>query len=206
MIKSIIFDMDGTLLDSSYALTCSVNYVRESIGLEPVTTEYLEYYINKPDQNLAKIFYETKEWQKEHRELFSKHYMENANLHVKPYDGAYELLEELKGKNYSLSIATNAFDIFAVNMLKHQNMLDFFDYIVGANMVEKPKPNPDMIYKISNLNSIPLENTVLVGDSLKDESAAKNAGVDFLFVEWGYGKSQNPTKTFETILELKEFF
>lgn len=51
----IIFDMDGTLIDSSEAMTQSVNFVRSSIGLEPITKSYLEYYINQPDQHLPKI-------------------------------------------------------------------------------------------------------------------------------------------------------
>lgn len=56
----IIFDMDGTLIDSSGLMTQSVNFVRSSIGLEaPITKSYLEYYINQPDQHLPKIFYNT---------------------------------------------------------------------------------------------------------------------------------------------------
>jgi phosphoglycolate phosphatase len=203
-IKSIIFDMDGTLLDSSYALTCSVNHVRKSLGLAPVEKEMLEFCINEPDQDLPKIFYNTDGYDPSHKALFAEHYLANANLHVKPYEGAHELLEFLHVKGFTLSIATNAADIFALNMLKGQGMLEFFSFIVGANNVERSKPHPDMLEHIAKLSNIPLSQTILVGDSVKDEGASQNANVDFMFAKWGYGKADNAKNQFEDIKELKE--
>lgn len=205
MLKSIIFDMDGTILDSSYAMTLSVNHVRESFGLAPVEKEYLEFIINEPSIDLPMKLYNTKEYTQEHKERFAAHYLENANLHVKAYDGAYELLKALHVKGFTLSIATNATDFFARNMLEGQGMLEFFSHVIGANNVENSKPNPDMLHHISELSQIPLENSLLVGDSIKDEGAAKKANIDFLFALWGYGKSDNYTEAFKSIPELKEY-
>ena len=204
LVKSIIFDMDGTLLDSSYALTCSVNFVREKLGLEPLEKETLEYYINKPDQDMPMIFYGTREYIDEHREMFREHYLENANLHVEPYEGVYDLLEFLRSKDIVLSIATNASDYFAVNMLKHAKMLDYFRYIVGSNCVQNSKPNPDMIDLICDKTDIPKNGTILIGDSVKDELAAKNADVDFLFANWGYGDSET-LKRFDTVSDMMRY-
>jgi len=142
MKKSIIFDMDGTLLDSSLAMTISVNHVRKSFGLNPIEKEYLEFHINQPGVDLPMKLYEVPHYTQEHRNRFAKHYLANANLHVKPYDGAYELLEALHVKGMTLSIATNATDFFARNMLEGQGMLKFFSHIIGANNVKKSKPNP----------------------------------------------------------------
>lgn len=205
MIKSIIFDMDGTLLDSSAAMTYSVNHVRKSFGLPPIDKEYLEHHINEPNSDLPMRLYETQEYTLEHKERFTKHYLSNANLHVKPYKGAYEMLESLHVKGLTLSIATNATDIFAHNMLKGQDILKFFSFIVGANLVEHAKPNPDMLHHISKLSSIPASESLFVGDSIKDEEAASNASIDFLFASWGYGKSNNHTRSFEDIESLKEY-
>ncbi len=205
MIKSVIFDMDGTLLDSSFAMTCSVNHVRDSFGLPPIQKEYLEYQINEPDTDLPMKLYDTKEYLPEHKERFAEHYLANANLHVKPYEGAYELLESLHVNGVTLSIATNASDFFARNMLQGQDMLKFFSFVIGANNVEKNKPHPDMLHHISELSSIPLSETLLVGDSIKDEGAAKRANIDFLFATWGYGKSKEHTEAFKNIFELKEY-
>ena len=200
-----MFDMDGTLLDSSYAMTLSVNHVRNSYGLAPIEKEYLEFIINEPCADLPMKLYDVKEYSQEHRDRFAKHYLANANLHVKPYDGAYELLKSLHVKGVTLSIATNASDFFARNMLQGQGMLDFFSFVIGANNVERSKPSPDMLQHISELSKIPLENSLLVGDSIKDEGAAKSANIDFLFASWGYGKSDNNTKSFQDMRELNDY-
>lgn len=205
MIKSVIFDMDGTLLDSSYAMTLSVNHVRKSFGLPPIKKEYLEYIINEPCLDLPLKLYDVPEYTIEHRERFAEHYLTNANFHVKPYEGAYDLLKSLHVKGVTLSIATNATDFFARNMLEAQGMVDFFSFIIGANNVENSKPNPDMLHHISSLSKIPLTNSLLVGDSIKDEGAAKKANIDFLFASWGYGKSSEYTESFKSINELKEY-
>ncbi len=203
-VKSIIFDMDGTLLNSSYALTCSVNFVRKSLGLKPLEKETLEYHINKPDQDMPMIFYGTREYLDEHRAMFKEHYLRYANLHVKPYNGVCELLDSLKSSGVVLSIATNASDYFAKNMLEFANMLDYFSYIVGSNNVQSSKPNPDMINLICEKSNIEKNETLLIGDSIKDELAAKNANIDFLFANWGYGDSENDKK-FDTVALMGEY-
>lgn len=197
--------MDGTLLDSSLAMTISVNHVRKSFGLSPIEKEYLEFHINQPDVDLPMKLYEIPHYTQEHRNRFAEHYLANANLHVKPYDGAYELLEALHVKGMTLSIATNATDFFARNMLEGQGMLKFFSHVIGANNVENSKPNPDMLHHISELSKIPLAHSLLVGDSIKDEGAAKNANIDFLFASWGYGTSSNHTQAFTNIKELQKY-
>ena len=90
-------------------------------------------------------------------------------------------------------------------MLEGQDMLKFFSFVIGANNVENSKPNPDMLHHISKLSKIPLANSLLVGDSIKDEGAARSANIDFLFASWGYGKSDNNTKFFKDIRELKNY-
>jgi len=62
-----------------------------------------------------------------------------------------------------------------------------------------------MLHHISELSQIPLSDSLLVGDSIKDEGAAQNANIDFLFASWGYGKSSNPTKAFTNIKELQQY-
>lgn len=200
-IKSIIFDMDGTLLDSSYAMLQSVNYVRSTLHLPDLSKEYLEYHINALDQDLPMLFYGTKEYDPKHRALFKEHYLSNANLHVKLYTGVLECLEALKAKEIKLSIATNASDFFAINMLGYQKILEYFDLVVGANCVPKAKPNPDMILYIHEKTQIPLSQTLLLGDSIKDELAAKNANIEFVFAKWGYGTSTQQ-EGINTIFEL----
>jgi len=197
----IIFDMDGTLIDSSAAMTQSVNFVRASIGLEPITKSYLEYYINQPDQHLPKIFYNTLEYDPAHRALFKEHYLASSPQLISLYPDVREMLEILHQKAI-LNIATNASDFFALNMLGHLEILDFFTHVRGSNNVVLPKPHPQMIEMIIQESSSTKARTILVGDSLKDEMAAKGADVKFIFADWGYGKSETASLKASDIQEL----
>jgi len=198
--------MDGTLLDSSFAMTYTVNHIRESLGLEPISQEYLEFHINQPDIDLPMKFYGVKKYKASHQELFRKHYMQSSSLYVKPYLGVHELLQFLKERNIVLSIATNASDFFAKHMLKNCKLLDFFDFIIGANHVTNRKPDPAMLNLIAKSSAINTHQSIVVGDSIKDELAAKNAGMGFLFADWGYGTSDTAKIKIQNIDKLSDYF
>ncbi len=206
MIKSVIFDMDGTLLDSSSAMTYSVNYVRNIMGLEPIDKRYVEEQLNRPDGDLPMLLYGTKEYTREQQSLFRKHYLDNSPTFVKPYDGTIELLRYLKSKDLFLSIATNAPDFFAKHMLNSCGLEDFFTSIVGANNVKRTKPNPEMLELLCKKSSVCVEESIFIGDSVKDEMAAKNANMEFIFADWGYGKSKSAKHKQLNIYALHSYF
>ncbi len=192
-MKNIIFDMDGTLIDSSKAITNSVNFVRSNIGLPPLPIETVTKNINKPDADLPKIFYNTDTYEQKHRELFLKHYHEECIKNIEIYEGIYELLETLS-KDFTLNIATNASDFFAKKMLKHLNILDFFTSIKGRNNVNNVKPHPEIIETILKETNHDKKESLFIGDSEKDSLTAKNAKIDFIFVSWGFGKNLGDEK------------
>lgn len=198
---SIIFDMDGTLIDSSAAMTHSVNYVRNTLGLSPIDKKYLEYHINQPDQHLPKIFYNTEEYDPAHRALFKEHYMHFSPSMIALYPDVKEMLHLLSQKAH-LAIATNASDFFARHMLEKMGILEHFSAIMGANNVAEPKPSPLMVYRLMDELGSDVSKTVLVGDSIKDEGAAMNAGIPFIFAEWGYGTSQSANLRAHNVHEL----
>lgn len=198
---SIIFDMDGTLIDSSAAMTHSVNYVRNTLGLLPIAKEFLEYHINQPDQHLPKIFYNTEVYDPAHRALFKDHYMHFSPGMIALYPNVREMLHVLSQKAY-LSIATNASDFFARHMLEKMGIIEHFSAIVGANNVAEPKPSPLMVYHLMDALGSEPSKTILVGDSIKDELAASNAGINFIFAGWGYGTSETASVRAHNIQEL----
>ncbi len=203
MLDTFIFDMDGTLLDSSAAMTYSVNFVRKKLGLKEIGKEYLEYHLNTLNETLALQLYGTSEYTKEQQELFRNHYLENSAKFIKPYDGVIELLEFLKSKDKELHIATNAPDFFAKTMLSNCKLDNFFTQIVGANNVERSKPHPDMLELLCPNSST--YRAVFIGDSIKDEMAAKNANMQFIFADWGYGESQSAKNRQKNIEELYNY-
>lgn len=201
--------MDGTLLDSSESITKSVNYVRSTLNLPPVKKELILQHINTPGENLAKRFYNLDAYDKGVRDTFEKHYYEQCVKEMGLYEGIKEMLAFLYPKVY-LAIATNAYDMFAKKMVKHCGIEEYFDLIIGANTLNSSKPEPLMLEHIMKQFGVKKESALLVGDSQKDELAAKNANISFIYVDWGYGDYQpmdvftckDSTKLKESILEV----
>lgn len=192
MKPCVIFDMDGTLVDSSHGMTRSVNYVRKALGLDPIDVSMLTYYINTPGENLPKRFYGTEEYNPAHRELFKEHYIENCGKELQLYDGIKEVLDDLSSKA-NLAVATNASDFFAKKMLVSTGIDQHFKLVVGANTLGISKPDPAMLLHITKEMGANNDQTLLVGDSQKDEMAALNAKMKFIYVTWGYGEYSAPT-------------
>lgn len=197
----IMFDMDGTLVDSSKAITNTINYVRENLGFERFEKDYILEKVNDPSINSAEFFYGTKEFTDEQTKLFEEYYNKNCLLDLEVYDGIAKLVDDLKD-DFTLAVATNAGSDFAKKMLDHVGLEKYFSTILGYNDVKNPKPHPEMVQKILNTHNIHKNNAQLIGDSHKDILAATNAGVDSVLVNWGF--SNHEKDAIETIEELEK--
>jgi len=189
MQKIIIFDMDGTLIDSKKDITISINYVRETrYSLPPLSEDFVVEAINMEVRNLPKLFYGTETYEKPDMIAFESHYEEQCTKSPYLYDGIADMLEELKSADIKLSVATNAPTKFANRMLGALEVAKLFDEIVGADRVSASKPSPEMLHKI--LDSYKYEKgrdaAWMVGDNSKDMLSAKNAGIESLFATWGF--------------------
>ena len=184
-IRDIIFDMDGTLVDSSDVISNSINHVRHKIGLRPLLKEDILRVVNDMDTPSPLYFYESAEFLPEHIVWFQDYYTANHENEVRVYAGVLDMLKRLQ-EGKSLALATNAYRISALQILRHLDMEKYFEIIVCGDDVKKSKPHPDMIEKIiSHLNS-DKERTVVVGDSLKDRESASRAGVKSILVNFGF--------------------
>ena len=200
-MKMILFDMDGTLINSGAMIANTINYVRQNIGLETLSKKYILQNVNDPDVNSAEFFYGTKHFTDEQSVLFESYYNEHCLTDLEIYDGISQLLDDLKN-DFTFTVATNANSEFAHKMLNHLELGKFFDSVVGYNDVEKPKPHPEMIYKMLDKHNIAKNNAQLVGDSHKDIMAANNAGIDSVLVNWGF--SDHEEDAIETIYQLRD--
>ena len=190
-MKIVIFDMDGTLIDSKKDITISINHVRkEHYGLPPLDEQFIVDAINMPVRNLPELFYNTPLYQEKDRHLFEEHYFQQCVKSPYLYDGVGELLEKLKAKHVSLNVATNAPTLFAKRMLTHLGVSDMFDIIIGADEAGASKPDPKMLDIIlSNYGySFMPHKAWMVGDNSKDIDAAKNVNIDSIFATWGFAK------------------
>ncbi|MDD3476539.1 MAG: HAD family hydrolase [Sulfurimonas sp.] len=188
-MKVVIFDMDGTLLDSKKDITSSINYVRKmNHNLSEVSEEYVVKAINMEVRTLSKLFYDTPLYEDRDRELFESHYENECTKNVYLYDGVEDMLEELVSKDIKISVATNAPTQFALRMLEHLRVKKLFDVIIGADMVKNSKPSPEMLeyilkYYRFDKNS---HKAWMVGDNTKDILSAHAAGIEPIFVTWGF--------------------
>lgn len=188
-MKAVIFDMDGTLLDSKKDITVSINHVREvHHGLAPVSEEYVVEAINMQERNLAKLFYDTEIYLDEDRELFESHYDAQCVKNVYLYEGVREMLHTLVDSGVKISVATNAPTQFALRMLGHLEVKELFDVIIGADMVSESKPSPLMLEYILNYYGFKhrIHKAWMVGDNTKDILSAKGAGLECIFAAWGF--------------------
>ncbi|AXX87246.1 HAD family hydrolase [Malaciobacter marinus] len=199
-MRLIMFDMDGTLVNSSKAITNTINYVRENTGLHRLEDKYILEHINKPEINSAEFFYGTKEFTDEQVHLFENYYNEHCLTDLELYDGIATLLDDLKN-DFTLAVATNANSQYAKKMLDHVGIGSLFPTILGYDSVTNPKPHPEMVQKILDKHSILNTNAQLIGDSLKDTMAAAKANVDSVLVNWGF--SDHEEDAIETIQELE---
>lgn len=193
-MKVVIFDMDGTLLDSKKDLTISVNHVRKHHhNLAPLDEEFIVEAINMKVRNLSQLFYETEIYQDRDRELFEIHYAIQCVQNPYLYDGVKETLGELVASGVKISVATNAPTPFAKRMLNHLEVDHLFDLIIGADEVKESKPSPEMLYKI--LEHYRFDKNIhrawMVGDNIKDMLSAKSAGIDSMFATWGFSPNSD---------------
>ena len=192
--------MDGTLINSGTAIANAINYVRGHLKLSPLEKHSMLQAMNDPHISSPEYFYNVPEFTPYHSELFHEYYDKNCLYEMELYTGIKELLEYFYSQKISMSIATNASSFYAQKMFEHLNIKHYFKTIVGADMVENPKPSADMIlYTLQNL-TIDSSNTILVGDSLKDQMAANNANINSILVNWGFSEHH---KAIDTIKDLK---
>jgi len=196
--KYIIFDMDGTLIDSSILLANSINYVRQNLGLPKMSQQTILEAINDESVDAPMFFYESEEFEDFHTEFFNEYYQANYKKDSKLYDGAKELLDKLR-LTHKISIATNAYKKSAHTILFALGIEHYFDIIICGDEVKNPKPHPEMIDLITDFYEDSKDKFLLVGDSTRDELCAKNAGIDSILVEWGFSEHENSINSFEEL-------
>ena len=182
----IIFDMDGTLVNSSITIANAINHVRRQLGFEPMDAERILRHVNDPSIDPARFFYHAPRFDRDHERWFSEYYTRNHDKELVLYDGIRELLEALKERGFKLAVATNAYRKSTIESLTHLGIFVFFDAIACYDDVHKGKPYPDMLLKLLEELHVPKEKALFIGDGPRDEMAAKRAGIDYLMVDWGF--------------------
>lgn len=177
-MKTVIFDMDGTLLDSSRAIEISVNNTRRELyGLAPIQRDFIVRTINDPSKNAFLEFYGKTEASAEELAFFEKEFVKNYHEFAVLYDGIDGLLRHCKSSGYFVALASNAPAYTLQEILKKTGSRELFDLVVGADEHTPSKPDPAMLLRTIALS--PHKKAIFLGDSKKDELAAIR-GAEFL--------------------------
>lgn len=212
--QMIIFDVDGTLLDTTEGIVQAVQYAILQKKLPNINSNAIREFIGPPIQNSFHKFYglEGKELQ-EISEIFRNYYKEHSLLLAKPYEKIFDLLDQLKRHGKMIAVATYKREDYARKLLKYFGFDSYSSLLYGADNENKLK-KADIINKcIEKTNIHDRETVLMVGDSEHDASGAENAGIDFLGVAYGFGyknkkevlKNGYAIGACETVMELLDY-
>ena len=188
MIKGVLFDLDGTLLDTLEDLYQSVNAALTACGFPERTRMEIRSFVGNGVRNLMVRSVPDGEENPKFEECFQKfreHYAAHLNDHTAPYAGIMELLAELKEKGIPTAVVSNKSDA-AVKELCRETFGDLGPLAIGESERVKKKPAPDTVIEAAAGIGVPLKDCVYVGDSEVDLATAENAGIPCISVSWGF--------------------
>lgn len=194
MIKAVVFDLDGTLLNTLEDLNNACNYALNQYGYEPISLLETQCFIGN---GIAKLIERSLKGKMEKfpqvLETFKVYYANNCNNRTKPYLGIKELLLDLQAKKVKLAVLSNKAQ-FALDILVASHFSNIFDLVVGDRLDIIKKPNPMGLKMIAAELNLDLADIIYVGDSLVDVETVKNAGCQGLFVTYGFGRAEELAK------------
>ena len=214
MKKLIIFDLDGTLLNTIADLAAATNFALKHFGY-PVHDEkeynfFVGNGINKLFERALPSEARTEENILKIRSKFVPYYdIHNADL-SKPYSGITELLNELQNKGISVAVASNKYQSAATKLVKQFFPEIEFSAILGQREGIPSKPNPTIINDIIGITGVSRENIAYIGDSCVDMETGRNASVTTIGVSWGFRprkelEAYNPDFIADNCNELKKY-
>lgn len=186
--KAIIFDLDGTLLDTLDDLADSVNHTMEVFGWPCKTREQVRAFVGNGLRRLMQLSVPDGEDNPRFEEAVreqGRFYQLNCNNRTSPYPGIMELLEKLRNDGYKLAIVSNKAD-GAVQELSRIYFRDLIDTSVGESAGVRRKPYPDTVLKVMENLKVSKDECLYVGDSEVDIRTARNADIDCASVLWGF--------------------
>lgn len=195
-IKAVLFDLDGTLLDTIEDLADSLNHILEQYDLPVHTVAEVQQFVGNGIPKLLEraVLPDTpKEQIGEMYRQFLAYYQTHCRVKTKPYAGIPELVDALKHRGFQLGVISNKADPATQELISHF-FGDRFDFVLGATESRKLKPDPAMLDAAVNALSLAPGEAVYVGDSQVDIRTARNAGMHCISVTWGF-------RSRETLLE-----
>lgn len=184
----VIFDLDGTLLNTLEDLKNSVNYVLSVCGMPQRSYEEVRHFVGNGVKRLMELSvpggFDNPDFERAYG-LFREHYVKHCNDLTDLYPGIRELLRTLKREGFRMAIVSNKY-YEGVQALKEQYFTEYLDVAIGEKEGIRKKPAPDTVLAALKELGLAKERAVYVGDSEVDLATAKNTGMDCITVGWGF--------------------
>lgn len=187
----LIFDLDGTLVDSFADITGAVNLTLKQMGQEALPSEEIQHFIGKGakwllSQTLQRIGLTEETDLAQAREIFYPTYRENLVVHTRAFAGVYETLDELVNRSIPLAVCTNKPFALAHPLLEELDLLHYFQEVLGGDSLPTKKPDPaPLTHLMKHFEAAP-DATWMIGDSQYDILAGQAAGTRTCAVTFGH--------------------
>ncbi len=185
-IKLIIFDLDGTLVDTATDITNALNYATDPYQIKKLTVRETVGLVGEGLTRLIEklLGEESTDVKSNVLDRFINYYSEHLTDYTVPYPGVRETLEELG--NYKKAVISNKREMLSKRVLEEVGLSGYFDVVLGSDSVDEKKPSPKPIYKVMEILSFRSDETLIVGDSNYDIESGKAAGTTTIAVSYGY--------------------
>ena len=211
---TVLFDLDGTLIDTAPDLMNAHNHVMQKFGYETKSTNEIRNLVGKGAASMIGRSL----WNQARKELkkiddekikskmvdeFIDYYGKNIAVESKLLPGVLEFLKWCKKNNISMAVCTNKTEHLAVDLLKQIKVYDYFEYVAGYNTFDYCKPDPRHLTTTIEILNGKINKSLMIGDSETDANAAKAAGIPVILLEDGYTE-KNTTEIYHNHL-IKDF-
>ena len=189
-IYTVLFDLDGTIVNTAPDLMAAHNHVMKKFGHEEKEMSDIKSLAGKGAwvmmQRSFKQEIKDEKIKKAMTKEFIDFYSKNIDQNSKPLKGVIKFFDWAKDKNISMAVCTNKQEHLAIDLLKKLDIYKYFEYVAGSDTFSFNKPDPRHLTDVVEIIGGDLKKTIMVGDSEVDEMAATNAKLPFILVADGY--------------------
>ncbi|UGQ25669.1 HAD family hydrolase [Acinetobacter calcoaceticus] len=203
----VIFDLDGTLVDTLDDVVISLNEALGVYNYQSVTSDYVKGFLGHGGTALVSsiIKFEEKHLISEINDLYLKQYQLNLLKNTILYPDVKNILDYFSHLKIKMAICTNKKSKFTMEILEELNIKKYFNIVVSGDTLPDKKPSGIPLKYIVNKLSMESLNTIMVGDTEIDHNSAIAADIDFIYAKYGYGEILNLSNNVNSFNELKDF-
>jgi len=210
--KNIIFDFDGTLIDSRLGVVKAFKKVAKKLKDKEIAEQEIVQLIGEPLAQIITILLNTDDENiiRKGQVLFKKYYSKGGVYQNIVYPGIREMLESFKSQSRQLFVVSNKIELFMTKILEQHHLKNYFRFILGTGGSDTQSKKPDLVKYLLTHHKLKKQETVMIGDTENDVIATKRNLIYSIGVTWGYGSESDlinakADKICDSPLELEQF-